>query len=133
MRIRRQVQLLNGRLYFTLPKVGKTRVVDMPPSVAAALAQYFMEYPAVEVALPYVWWRRRDEHEPRFRRAGSPTGRWRYRPVRGTSGQARFLVKNSSSLSKGMRSLRSYRSTWSAPGTITRSTVSGAIAWTSLE
>ncbi|PBC95216.1 hypothetical protein SAMN05446589_1793 [Streptomyces sp. OV198] len=25
----------------------------MPPSVAAALAQYFMEYPAVEVELPW--------------------------------------------------------------------------------
>ncbi|MFI6333724.1 hypothetical protein [Streptomyces sp. NPDC050535] len=53
LRIRRQVQLLRGRLYFTLPKGGKTRVVDMPPSVAAALAQYFMEYPAVEVELPW--------------------------------------------------------------------------------
>ncbi|WP_329552144.1 site-specific integrase [Streptomyces sp. NBC_00988] len=53
LRIRRQVQLLGGRLYFTLPKGGKTRVVDMPPSVAAALAQYFMEYPAVEVELPW--------------------------------------------------------------------------------
>ncbi|WP_406161478.1 site-specific integrase [Streptomyces canus] len=53
LRIRRQVQLLGGRLYFTVPKGGKTRVVDMPPSVAAALAQYFMEYPAVEVELPW--------------------------------------------------------------------------------
>nr|WSY50566.1 hypothetical protein OG999_10825 [Streptomyces sp. NBC_00886] len=40
LRIRRQVQLLSGRLYVTLPKGGKTRVVDMPPSVAVALAQY---------------------------------------------------------------------------------------------
>ncbi|MFJ9360931.1 tyrosine-type recombinase/integrase [Streptomyces mirabilis] len=53
LRIRRQVQLLSGRLYFALPKGGKTRVVDMPPSVAAALGQYFMEYPAVEVELPW--------------------------------------------------------------------------------
>ncbi|MFJ4790739.1 tyrosine-type recombinase/integrase [Streptomyces sp. NPDC088794] len=53
MRIRRQVQLLHGRLYFTLPKGGKTRVVDMPSSVASALAEYFMEYPAVEVELPW--------------------------------------------------------------------------------
>jgi integrase len=53
LRIRRQVQLLSGRLYFALPKSGKTRVVDMPPSVAAALGQYFMEYPAVEVELPW--------------------------------------------------------------------------------
>ncbi|MCX4437550.1 tyrosine-type recombinase/integrase [Streptomyces mirabilis] len=53
LRIRRQVQLLGGRLYFALPKGGKTRVVDMPPSVAAALAQYLMEFPAVEVELPW--------------------------------------------------------------------------------
>ncbi|WP_398928506.1 tyrosine-type recombinase/integrase [Streptomyces sp. Ag109_O5-1] len=53
LRIRRQVQLLHGRLYFTLPKGGKTRVVDMPPSVASALAEYFLEYPAVEVELPW--------------------------------------------------------------------------------
>jgi hypothetical protein len=32
-------------------------------------------------------------------------------------GQARFLVKNSSSLSNGMRSVLSYRSTWPAFGT----------------
>ncbi|MBZ3904835.1 hypothetical protein [Streptomyces griseiscabiei] len=32
---------------------GKTRVVDMTPSVAAALDQYFMEYWAVEVELPW--------------------------------------------------------------------------------
>ncbi|MET9084317.1 site-specific integrase [Streptomyces sp. NPDC004237] len=53
LRIRRQVQLLHGRLYFTLPKGGKTRVVDMPPSVASALADYFLEFPAVEVELPW--------------------------------------------------------------------------------
>ncbi|SCE53354.1 hypothetical protein GA0115242_148018 [Streptomyces sp. SolWspMP-5a-2] len=53
LRIRRQVQLLDGRLYFTLPKGGKTRVADMPSSVASALAEYFMEYPAVEVELPW--------------------------------------------------------------------------------
>jgi integrase len=53
LRIRRQVQLLHGRLYFTLPKGGKTRVVDMPSSVASALAEYFLEYPAVEVELPW--------------------------------------------------------------------------------
>ncbi|WP_338933194.1 site-specific integrase [Streptomyces netropsis] len=53
LRVRRQVQLLGGRMYFTLPKGGKARVVDMPESVASALAEYFMEYPAVEVELPW--------------------------------------------------------------------------------
>ncbi|MGW6740730.1 tyrosine-type recombinase/integrase [Streptomyces sp. NPDC055025] len=53
LRVRRQVQLLRGRLYFTLPKGGRTRVVDMPPSVASELVDYFAEFPAVEVELPW--------------------------------------------------------------------------------
>jgi integrase len=53
LRVRRQVQLLRGRLYFTLPKGGKTRIVDMPPSVASELADHFMAYPAVKVELPW--------------------------------------------------------------------------------
>ncbi|MFJ3924525.1 tyrosine-type recombinase/integrase [Streptomyces sp. NPDC090022] len=53
IRVRRQVQLLYGRLYFTLPKGGKTRVVDMPPSVAAELRAHFLQLPAVEVELPW--------------------------------------------------------------------------------
>ncbi|WP_030778091.1 tyrosine-type recombinase/integrase [Streptomyces sp. NRRL S-920] len=53
IRVRRQVQLLNGRLYFALPKGGKTRIVDMPESVAVELAAYFLRYPAVEVELPW--------------------------------------------------------------------------------
>ncbi|MEU2232615.1 tyrosine-type recombinase/integrase [Streptomyces vietnamensis] len=53
IRVRRQVQLLSGRLYFALPKGGKTRIVDMPRSVADELASHFLEYPAVEVELPW--------------------------------------------------------------------------------
>ncbi|MFD3946805.1 tyrosine-type recombinase/integrase [Streptomyces sp. NPDC058579] len=53
IRVRRQVQLLNGRLYFTLPKGGKTRVVDMPRSVAMELAAHFLQHPAVDVELPW--------------------------------------------------------------------------------
>ncbi|MFJ2823931.1 tyrosine-type recombinase/integrase [Streptomyces toxytricini] len=53
IRIRRQVQLLYGRLYFTLPKGGKTRVVDMPPSVATELRAHLHPHPAVEVELPW--------------------------------------------------------------------------------
>lgn len=53
IRVRRQVQLLNGRLYFTLPKAGKTRIVDMPGFVAAELAAHFLQYAAVEVELPW--------------------------------------------------------------------------------
>ncbi|MEW2457186.1 tyrosine-type recombinase/integrase [Streptomyces albus] len=53
IRVRRQVQLLNVHLCFALPKGGKTRIVDMPRSVAADLAAYFLLYPAVEVELPW--------------------------------------------------------------------------------
>ncbi|MGT2531190.1 tyrosine-type recombinase/integrase [Streptomyces nojiriensis] len=53
IRVRRQVQLLSGRLYFALPKGGKTRIVDMPRSVAAELAAYFLDHPAVDVELPW--------------------------------------------------------------------------------
>ncbi|WEH36600.1 hypothetical protein PZB75_26550 [Streptomyces sp. AM 4-1-1] len=44
---------LSNILDFTLPKGGRNRVVDMPASAASALAEYFMEYPAVEVELPW--------------------------------------------------------------------------------
>ncbi|MFE3883446.1 tyrosine-type recombinase/integrase [Streptomyces lydicus] len=53
IRVRRQVQLLYGRLYFTLSKGGKARVVDMPPSVATELRAHFLQRPAVEVELPW--------------------------------------------------------------------------------
>ncbi|MCX5127612.1 site-specific integrase [Streptomyces sp. NBC_00347] len=53
IRVRRQVQLLSGRLYFALPKGGKTRIVDMPRSVATELAAYFLNHPAVDVELPW--------------------------------------------------------------------------------
>jgi integrase len=53
IRVRRQVQLLGGRLYFALPKGGRTRIVDMPRSVAAEPAASFLRYPAVEVELPW--------------------------------------------------------------------------------
>ncbi|WP_239516028.1 MULTISPECIES: hypothetical protein [unclassified Streptomyces] len=36
-----------------MPKDGKTRVVDMPPSVAEELAAYFLQHPAVQVELPW--------------------------------------------------------------------------------
>lgn len=68
----------------------------------------------------------------RLRASAGSMPRWAS-PTRPGPGQVRFLVKNSSSLSNGMRSLRSYRSTWSASGTITSSTLSGASACTSSE
>ncbi|KWT57692.1 hypothetical protein ADL21_33470 [Streptomyces albus subsp. albus] len=40
------MQLLHGRLYFTLPKGGKTRIADMPQPVASELAEHFAEHPA---------------------------------------------------------------------------------------
>ncbi len=50
--VRRQVQAIGGRLYFTLPKGAKTRVVDMPSSVAEELKLHVEAFPPVEVELP---------------------------------------------------------------------------------
>lgn len=53
LHVRRQVQALKGRLYFTLPKGGKTRTVDLPASVAAELREHSRKFPACEVELPW--------------------------------------------------------------------------------
>ncbi|WP_447035763.1 hypothetical protein [Streptomyces sp. DSM 118878] len=45
--VRRQVQAVKGRLYFTLPKGAKTRVVDMPSSVAEELKHHVKAFPPV--------------------------------------------------------------------------------------
>ncbi|MET9684755.1 hypothetical protein [Streptomyces coeruleorubidus] len=51
--VRRQVQILNGRKYDTLPKGGKTRVVDMPSSVTDELLEHVRAYPGSEIELPW--------------------------------------------------------------------------------
>jgi integrase len=51
--VRRQVQAIKGRLYFALPKGKKTRVVDMPSSVAAELKRHVEAFPPVKVELPW--------------------------------------------------------------------------------
>lgn len=53
LHVRRQVQAINGRLYFTLPKGAKTRTVDMPASVAEELKRHTETFPPVEVELPW--------------------------------------------------------------------------------
>ncbi|MEV6503115.1 MOSC N-terminal beta barrel domain-containing protein [Streptomyces prunicolor] len=53
LHVRRQVQAIKGRLYFALPKGKKTRVVDMPPSVAEELKRHVEVFPPVEVELPW--------------------------------------------------------------------------------
>lgn len=53
LHVRRQVQSFKGRLYFTLPKGGKTRVVDMPSSVARELKRHAETFPSLEVELPW--------------------------------------------------------------------------------
>jgi transcriptional regulator with XRE-family HTH domain len=45
LHVRRQVQAMKGRLYFTLPKGKKTRVVDMPSSVAEELKRHGEAFP----------------------------------------------------------------------------------------
>ncbi|MGJ5879448.1 tyrosine-type recombinase/integrase [Streptomyces griseiscabiei] len=51
--VRRQVQSIKGRLYFTLPKGGKTRIVDMPSSVSQELKRYAEAFSPVRVELPW--------------------------------------------------------------------------------
>ncbi|MCX4406918.1 MULTISPECIES: site-specific integrase [unclassified Streptomyces] len=51
--VRRQVQAIKGRLYFALPKGKKTRVVDMPSSVAEELKRHVEAFPPVKVELPW--------------------------------------------------------------------------------
>ncbi|MEW2386758.1 site-specific integrase [Streptomyces venezuelae] len=53
LHVRCQVQAIKGRLYFALPKGKKTRVVDMPPSVADELRRHVEVFPPVEVELPW--------------------------------------------------------------------------------
>jgi integrase len=53
MHVRRQVQAIKGRLYFALPKGKKTRVVDMPSSVAEELKHHVEAFPPVKVELPW--------------------------------------------------------------------------------
>ncbi|MGN5380814.1 tyrosine-type recombinase/integrase [Streptomyces lasalocidi] len=53
LHVRRQVQAINGRLYFALPKGAKTRTVDMPSSVAEELKRHVEAFPPVEVELPW--------------------------------------------------------------------------------
>ncbi|MBQ1098029.1 site-specific integrase [Streptomyces sp. b94] len=53
LHVRRQIQAVNGRLYFALPKGAKTRIVDMPSSVAEELKGHVEAFPPVEVELPW--------------------------------------------------------------------------------
>jgi integrase len=53
LHVRRQVQAINGRLYFAMPKGGKTRTADMPRSVADELRCHLEAFPPVEVELPW--------------------------------------------------------------------------------
>ncbi|MET8079181.1 hypothetical protein [Streptomyces sp. NPDC005303] len=53
LHVRRQVQAIKGRLYFALPKGAKTRIVDMPLSVADELKCHVEAFPPVEVELPW--------------------------------------------------------------------------------
>lgn len=51
--VRRQVQADAGRRYFKLPKGEKTRVVPLPPSVAAEVRSHLRDFPPVSVELPW--------------------------------------------------------------------------------
>ncbi|MEO3851721.1 tyrosine-type recombinase/integrase [Streptomyces sp. B8F3] len=51
--VRRQVQSESARRYFRLPKGNKTRVVDMPPTVAVAIREHMAQWPPCMVELPW--------------------------------------------------------------------------------
>ncbi|MEU2867776.1 tyrosine-type recombinase/integrase [Streptomyces olivoreticuli] len=51
--VRRQVQMINNRIFFKLPKGEKTRIVPMPPSVEAEARDHIAEFPPVAVELPW--------------------------------------------------------------------------------
>ncbi|GHE54887.1 tyrosine-type recombinase/integrase [Streptomyces capitiformicae] len=53
LHVRRRVQTIKGRLHFALPKGVKTRIVDMPSSVADELKRHVEAFPPVEVELPW--------------------------------------------------------------------------------
>lgn len=53
LHVRRQIQVIRGRLYFALPKGKKTRTVDMPTSVTEELKRHVEAFPPVEVELPW--------------------------------------------------------------------------------
>lgn len=51
--VNRQLKVVNGKLFFGLPKGGKTREVPLPESVKFALAEHMRLFPPVTVALPW--------------------------------------------------------------------------------
>ncbi|GAA0423672.1 site-specific integrase [Streptomyces luteireticuli] len=51
--VRRQVQMINNRLFFKLPKGEKTRTTPMTPFVKAELLDYLAKFPPVKVELPW--------------------------------------------------------------------------------
>jgi integrase len=64
VRVVRQVKLVNGRLWFALPKAGKERDVPLPGAVSLTLAAHMEAYPPRPVTLPW--------NEPGSRRHGQP-------------------------------------------------------------
>ncbi|MGW1466602.1 tyrosine-type recombinase/integrase [Streptomyces sp. NPDC002308] len=63
LHVRRQVQAIRGRLYFTLPKGKKVRSVDLPHSVAEELKRHIEAFSPVEVELP---WAKPDGERKKF-------------------------------------------------------------------
>ncbi|PSJ29579.1 site-specific integrase [Streptosporangium nondiastaticum] len=51
--VRRQVQMINNKIFYKLPKGEKTRVVPMAPSVEAEARDHMAKFPPVAVELPW--------------------------------------------------------------------------------
>ncbi|WP_078942863.1 tyrosine-type recombinase/integrase [Streptomyces viridochromogenes] len=58
--VRRQVCMIEGHLFFALPKGGKTREVDVAPGVLTAIKQHAKRWQPVAVELPW-----ESPHEPK--------------------------------------------------------------------
>ncbi|MFH9940346.1 site-specific integrase [Streptomyces murinus] len=61
--VRRQVCMIDGHLFFALPKDGKTREVDAAPGVLDSIKQHAKRWQPVEVKLPWG-----SPHEPQNER-----------------------------------------------------------------
>ncbi|MFF2652808.1 tyrosine-type recombinase/integrase [Streptomyces sp. NPDC058045] len=61
--VRRQVCMIDGHLFFALPKGGKTREVDAAPGVLSSISQHMKRWQPVVVKLPW-----ESPHEPQSER-----------------------------------------------------------------
>jgi integrase len=104
LHVRRQIQAVNGRLYFALPKGAKTRIVNMPSSVAEELKGHVEAFPPLEVELP--WGKPEADGQRRRWKDGFPVLRHTYASIMPEAGEsvvtpARWLGHSSPAVTLG--------------------------------